>query len=165
MTRQPAAIPPDTGADASDLSLSERRRRRSISRTLRARAIAAGNLNAAKHLAYSTVAIEDDVLDEMSKMVTLSPHLADARFAPLVEGACRCIVQLRAASAAIAAGDHSVSLTSYTVRLEAQLARSLTLLGLVPRPTALNTKANLAATEAMLKLYQPSPPVKPKENQ
>jgi hypothetical protein len=157
MTRQPAAIPPDTGADASDLSLSERRRRRSISRTLRARAIAAGNLNAAKHLAYSTVAIEDDVLDEMSKMVTLSPHLADARFAPLVEGACRCIVQLRAASAAIAAGDHSVSMTSYSVRLEAQLARNLAALGLVPRPTAPNAQGAAALSEAILSRYRPQP--------
>jgi hypothetical protein len=158
MTSRPASVSSDTGADALPVSPSEVRRRRSISRTLRARAIGAGNLSAAKHLAFSTVGIEADVEDEMMVMIALSPHLADQRFAPLVEAACRCIVRLRAADAAIASGDRSVALTSHAARMESQLARNLTLLGLVPRPTAPNSKANLAATEAMLKKYQPSPP-------
>jgi hypothetical protein len=114
-------------------------------------------LNAAKHLAFSTVGIEADVEDEMMVMIALSPHLADQRFAPLVEAACRCIVRLRAADAAIASGDRSVALTSHAARMESQLARNLTLLGLVPRPTAPNSKGSAALSESILSKYRPQP--------
>ena len=157
MTRRPAPIPAERVPGMALDPLTETRRRRKISRTLRAKAIGAGNLAAAKHLAYSTVGIADDVLDEVSRMVALSPHLGDPRFAPLLEGTARCVVRLRAADAEIAAGDRSSTLTSYTVRLEAQLARNLSLLGLVPRPTVPNAKGAAALSEETLRRYrQPS---------
>ncbi|MGA2502248.1 MAG: hypothetical protein ABSH20_31285 [Tepidisphaeraceae bacterium] len=137
--------------------LIEKRRRRAISRTLRAKAIGAGNLSAARHLVYATVAIEDDVLDEVATMIALSPHLGDPKFRPLVEGTARCIVRLRAADAAIAAGDHSSTMTSYSVRLEAQLARNLAALGLVPRPQVPNAKGAAALSEQTLARYRPTP--------
>jgi hypothetical protein len=132
----------------------ETRRRRRIRRSVLVRQSMAGNLNAAKHLVYSRVAVAEDVRDEEAALWTVANWLDPLRDARLVEATARVIVRLRKLSEAVDADPTSQTLTSLLSRHESQLLRNLDALGLTPTAAARLGIATLDAASRARKLSE-----------
>ncbi|MGD0123479.1 MAG: hypothetical protein ABSC46_13075 [Candidatus Limnocylindrales bacterium] len=166
MTAGPPHVPGATAARPHPLSAGEVSRRRKIRRTLTARAIGAGNTHSLKHGVYAEVSVRPEVLDEIAGTYARAPWLDPVRDGHLVEATCRIVVRLRKLDAVAdsAAVKGLPALSSMYTRLEGQLTRNLTELGLTPRAAADLGLAKLDATarairlsEASLSRYRPIP--------
>jgi hypothetical protein len=158
MTAGPVHVPGATAARPGPLSAGERSRRRKIRRTLSARAVGAGNTHALRHGVYAEVSVRPDVLDEIALCYARAPWLNPVRDGHLVEATCRIVVRLRKLDAVAdsAAVKGLQSLSSMYTRLEGQLTRNLTELGLTPRAAADLGLVKLDATARALRLSEAS---------
>jgi hypothetical protein len=113
----------------------ETHRRRRIRRGVLVRVAMAGNVNAARHLVYSTVAVSEDIADVAAGIFAVAPWLQRPRDELAVTQLARIVVRLNLLHAAVDA-DPSQILTSLLARLEAAELRSLESLGLTPTSAA-----------------------------
>jgi hypothetical protein len=133
MTANLPVVPESIAGDPAKIAPPADARARAIRRTLTARAILAGNSRALRHGVYSEVAVREDVLDEAALLYARAPHLDPIRHGHLVEATARLVVRLRKLDDALELDPASVSLSSMACRLEGQLQRNLSELGLTPR--------------------------------
>jgi len=129
------------------------RRARAIRRTMSARAIRAGNVNALRHGIYAEVAVRADVLDEAALLYARAPWLNPVRDGILVEATARLIVRLRNLDMALDE-EPTQTLTSLYSRLEGQLTRNLDGLGLTPQAAARLGLAHIDARERGQRMAQ-----------
>jgi hypothetical protein len=170
MTRPKAVVGGESGSGLVPVAPGEVRRRRAIARASRAKAVGRGNSNALKSGVYSSVAVREDVLDMAALVYASAPWLDPIRDALAVEATARLVVRLRRLDVLVDACLQDLTkptqeITSMYSRLESQLLRNLSELGLTPRAAAdlglakLDAKARaMRLSETALAAYQNRPP-------
>jgi hypothetical protein len=130
-------------------------RARAIARTANRKAVMAGNSRALRSGIYSRVAVREDVLDEAAWIFARAPWLTEVRDGPLVEATARLAVRLRRLDDLLTDPDRMTqTTTSLYARLEGQLTRNLSELGLTPRASADLGLAHMDAKERVERMTQ-----------
>ena len=144
--------------------MSTEERTLAIRRSMDVRHIEAGTSRRLRHGIYavSLPSVRAEVADEAAIIYARAAWLDEARDGLLVEATARLVTQLRRLDAVIEQGESGATLTSMYTRLEGQLTRNLTALGMTPAASASLGLASLDAAskvrreaEARMAKYAP----------
>ncbi|MBA2634295.1 MAG: hypothetical protein H0U86_15075 [Chloroflexi bacterium] len=103
-----------------------------------ARNVSRGTSRRIKHGIYaeSEPSVRREIIDEAAILFARCGWLDEVRDGPMVEATARIITRLRRLDAIVDAGETGQVLTSMLSRLEGQLTRNLTALGMTPAASA-----------------------------